>query len=132
MMEASMSINRFFNAHRTWEEWCGMTLGILVLLSPWFTTRPDHSEVVLNALGVGILVFGLAQLEYFALQRWEEAGAFVLGIWLVCSPFIFDYAGADALRSWHFVLGGLVAALALLELWQDWSLSDQELAEHGK
>ena len=127
-----MSINRFFNAHRTWEEWCGMTLGILVLLSPWFTRRPDHSEVIFNAVGVGVLVFCLAQLEYFALQRWEEAGAFVLGIWLICSPFIFDYAGADALRYWHFALGGLVAALALLELWQDWSLSDQELAEHGK
>ena len=56
----------------------------------------------------------------------------MLGIWLIVSPFIFDYAGADPLRSWHFVLGGLVAALAALELWQDWLLSDQELAEHGK
>ena len=77
-----MSINRFFNTHKTWEEWCGMILGIVILLSPWFTTRPDHAEVIVNALGVGILVFGLAQLEYFALQRWEEAGSFVLGIWL--------------------------------------------------
>lgn len=127
-----MSVNRFFSAHRTWEEWCGMMLGIVILLSPWFTRRPDHGEVILNALGVGILVFGLAQLEYFALQRWEEAGALVLGLWLVCSPFVFDYAGADALRYWHVMFGGLVAALAALELWQDWSLSDRELAEHGK
>src|SRR3954463_15024308 len=132
MMEASMSANRFFSAHRTWEEWCGMILGIAILLSPWFTRRPDHGEVILNALGVGILVFGLAQLEYFALQRWEEAGAFVLGLWLICSPFVFDYTGADTLRYWHVVLGGLVAALAVLELWQDWSLSDQQLAEYGK
>jgi SPW repeat len=131
-MEASMSINRFFNTHRTWEEWCGMILGIVILLSPWFTTRPEHGEVIINAMGVGILVFGLAQLEYLALQRWEEAGSFVLGVWLICSPFIFDYAGADPLRYWHFVLGALVAALAALELWQDWMRSDQELAEHGK
>jgi hypothetical protein len=109
-----------------------MTLGIMILLSPWFTTQPDHSEVIVNALVVGILVFGLAQLEYFALQRWEEAGSFVLGIWLICSPFVFDYAGADALRYWHFGLGALVAALAALELWQDWMRSDRELAEHGK
>jgi SPW repeat len=131
-MEASMSINRFFNTHRTWEEWCGMILGIVILLSPWFTTRPEHGEVIINAMGVGILVFGLAQLEYLVLQRWEEAGSFVLGVWLICSPFIFDYAGAEPLRYWHFVLGALVAALAALELWQDWMLSDQELAEHGK
>ena len=127
-----MSVVRFFNTHRTWEEWCGMALGVLILLSPWLSTTPDRSEVVVNALVVGILVFGLAQLEYLSLQRWEEVGAFVLGIWLILSPFVFDYAGADALRYWHFVLGGLVVALAILELWQDWSLSDQELARHGK
>ena len=23
-----MSMTRFFSTHRTWEEWCGMTLGI--------------------------------------------------------------------------------------------------------
>lgn len=127
-----MSINRFFGAHRTWEDWCGMILGILVMLSPWFTKRPDHNEVILNAVGVGILVFCLVQLEYFALQRWEEVGALVLGVWLICSPFTFDYAGADMLRYWHFALGGLIAALALLELWQDWSFSDRELAERGR
>ena len=109
-----------------------MILGIMILLSPWFTTQPAHSEVILNALAVGVLVFGLAQLEYFALQRWEEAGSLVLGIWLICSPFVFDYAGADQLRAWHFVLGALVVGLAALELWQDWALSDQELAERGK
>jgi hypothetical protein len=127
-----MSIVRFFTTHKTWEEWCGMVLGVLIVLSPWFTTQPDHTAVVANALIVGILVFGLSQLEYLSLQRWEEAGAFVLGIWLIVSPFIFDYTGADALRTWHFVLGGLVTALAILQLWQDWLLSDQELAQRGK
>lgn len=127
-----MSVARFFSTHRTWEEWCGMVLGVAIVLSPWFTTVPDHSEVVANALIVGILVFGLAQLEYLSLQRWEEAGAFVLGTWLIISPFAFDYAGAETLRSWHFALGGLVVALAVLQLWQDWLRSDQELAQHGK
>ena len=127
-----MSMTRFLSIHRTWEEWCGMALGITVLLSPWFATPPEHGDVVANALIVGILVFGLAQLEYLSLQRWEEAGALVLGLWLIASPFVFDYAGADALRVWHFVLGGLVAVLAALELWQDWPFSDQELAQHGK
>jgi len=127
-----MSMTRFLNIHRTWEDWCGMALGIMILLSPWFAAPPDHGNVVANALIVGILVFGLAQLEYLSLQRWEEIGAFVLGLWLIASPFVFDYAGADALRVWHFILGGLVVALAVLELWQDWPLSDQELARHGK
>jgi hypothetical protein len=32
---------------------------------------------------------------------------------------------------WHFVLGAIVVLLAAVELWQDWRLSDQELARHG-
>jgi hypothetical protein len=127
-----MSISRFLSIHRTWEEWCGMALGVMILLSPWFGERPDNGAVTVNALLIGILVFGLAQLEYLSLHRWEEAGAFVLGIWLIASPFIFDYGGADTLRAWHFVLGGAVVVLAVLELWQDWMKSDQELASYGK
>lgn len=127
-----MSFSRFFTTHRSWEEWCGMALGVMVVLSPWFTTMPDHGAVVINALIVGILIFGLSQLEYFSLQRWEEAGSFVLGMWLIASPFMFDYKGAEALQTWHYVLGALVAALAVLELWQDWLLSDQDLAQYGK
>ena len=30
--------------------------------------------MILNTFVVGMLVFGLAQLEYVALQRWEEVG----------------------------------------------------------
>jgi hypothetical protein len=29
------------------------------------------------------------------------------------------------------VLGALVVLLAALELWQDWRLSDKDLAQHG-
>jgi hypothetical protein len=127
-----MSIARFFSIHRTWEEWCGMALGAMIVLSPWFGERPDDGAVILNALLVGVLVFGLAQLEYLSLQRWEEAGSFVLGVWLIASPFIFDYGAVDTLRAWHIVLGASVVALAVLELWQDWMLSDQDMAHYGK
>jgi hypothetical protein len=51
---------------------------------------------------------------------------------LIVSPFIFGYAEAGTLRYWHFVLGALVALLAVVELWQDWKLSDEELAQHGQ
>ena len=124
-----MSLRRFFTVHKTWEEWCGMILGIMILLSPWFTKRPEHGVVILNALVVGVLVFLLAQLEYVAAQRWEEAGSVVLGIWLICSPLVLDYAGAELLRYWHFALGALVAALSGLQLWQDRRRRDPELAQ---
>jgi hypothetical protein len=116
-----------------------MLLGVLIALSPWFPTQGGHesvdaerSVVILNAFTVGILVFGLAQLEYVALQRWEEVAEIFVGLWLILSPFMFGYSGDGLLRFWHCSLGGLVVLLAALQLWQDWELSDQDLLKHGQ
>jgi hypothetical protein len=116
-----------------------MLLGVLILLSPWFPTQTSHdivdagrSFVILNTFTVGILVFGLAQLQYVALQRWEEVAAIVAGLWLIASPYVFGYSGDGMLRFWHSSLGGLAVLLAALQLWQDWDLSDHEMAQHGQ
>ena len=131
-----MSNFRFLDTHRTWEDWCGMLLGLMIALSPWFPTEPDHGTdaergfVILNAFAVGILVFGVAQLEYVALQRWEEVAELLAGLWLIASPYVLGYSGTLAI--WHISLGGLVALLAALQLWQDWDLNEQDLARHGQ
>jgi 4-amino-4-deoxy-L-arabinose transferase-like glycosyltransferase len=132
-----MSDFRFFRTHRPWEDWFGMLLGVLIVISPWFPFQPerdvmdaDRSIMILNTFVVGMLVFGLAQLEYVALQRWEEVAEIAIGLWLIASPFIFGYSGDDMLRLWHATLGGIVVLLGALQLWQDWRLSDQELAKH--
>jgi hypothetical protein len=133
-----MSDFRFFNTHRPWEDWLGMLLGVLIMLSPWFPMEQSHAGdagrgfVVLNTFTVGILVFGLAQLQYVALQRWEEVAEIAVGLWLIASPYIFGYSGDGVLRFWHSSLGGLVLLLATLQLWQDWELSDQEMTRHGQ
>jgi hypothetical protein len=133
-----MSDFRFFNTHRTWEDWCGMVLGLLILLSPWFPTETSHElvtpargYVILNTFTVGILLVGLAQLGFIALQRWEEVAEIMLGLWLIASPYVFGYFDDGLLRFWHSSLGGLVVLLAALQLWQDWDLSDQEMLNHG-
>ena len=92
----------------------------------------ERSLIVLNTFTVGLLVFGLAQLEYVALQRWEEVAEILLGLWLIISPYLFGYSGEGMLRFWHTGLGGIVVLLAALQLWQDWDLSEQDLAEHGQ
>ena len=131
-----MSNLRFLDTHRTWEDWCGMLLGLLIVLSPWFPTEPYHGVdgergfVILNAFTIGILIFGLAQLEYVALQRWEEVVERLAGLWLIASPYVLSYSGT--LSIWHVCLGGLVVLLAALQLWQDWDLSEQDLAKHGQ
>ena len=131
-----MSDNRFFGTHRPWEDWLGMLLGVLIMVSPWFPIQVsdvvdvERSHLVLNCFVVGMLVLGLAQLEYVALHRWEEVASIVLGLWLIASPNIFGYSEDQALQLWHILLGGLVAMIGALQLWQDWNLSEQDLAKH--
>jgi len=134
-----MSDFRFFNTHRTWEDWLGMLLGVLIVVSPWFPSQASHevidadrSYVILNTFVVGMLVFGLAQLEYVAPRRWEEVAGILVGLWLIVSPYIFGYHGDGMLRFYHSTLGGLVLLLAALQLWQDWDLSDQDMLRHGQ
>jgi SPW repeat len=134
-----MSDFQYFNTHRTWEDWLGMLFGVLIVLSPWFPTQASHevidadrSYVILNTFAVGIIVFGLGQLEYVALQRWEEVAGILLGLWLIASPYMFGYSGDGMLRFYHSSLGSLVLLLAALQLWQDWDLSDQDMLKHGQ
>jgi len=131
-MEAAMMRIRFFGRHRNWEDWLGMLLGVLIGLSPWFPGQMGTQTMMFNAVVVGALVFVLGELEAADLHRWQEGGEIALGSWLVASPFMFGYSANGTLRFWHFVLGAVVVILAVLELWQDWNLSDEELAEHDK
>jgi len=122
---------RIFGVHRTWEDWVGILLGILIVLSPWFAGHEDNQTVMLNAGVIGVLVLALAAVELVELYRWEETGEIICGLWLIASPYIFGYAGAGVLQYWHFGLGAVVVLLAVMELWQDWKLNDNELARHG-
>ena len=123
---------RFFDAHRSWEDWLGMLLGVLTGLSPWISGQMGSQTMMLNAILVGAIVFVLGEYEAADLHRWQKAGEIALGSWLAASPFIFGYSADGTLRFWHFVLGAVIVILAVLELWQDWNLSDEELAEHDK
>ena len=134
-----MSDFRLLGTHRTWEDWCGMLLGVLIVLSPWFPTQTSHETIdadrsfmVLNTFTIGILVLGLAQLEYVALQRWQEVATILLGLWLIASPAIFNYAQDSLMLFWHALLGVLTVLLGALQLWQDWELSDNDLLKHGQ
>ena len=132
---------RFELPHGNWEDWIGIALGVLIILTPLvaveITLTPlvalesATSVVVFSTVLIGALVLALSAFEIGNLHRWEEVGMFFCGLALIALPFVFGYAGAGNLRIWHFLLGALVSLLASLETWQDWNLSDQDLAKHG-
>jgi hypothetical protein len=123
--EDSMAMQQTFSAHRAWEDWASMGLGLLAVLSPWLAQTPDHQAATVNAMTVGALVIFIGALELQFIRRWEEWCEFALGAWLVISPWVLGYSGLGTLTAMHVILGVLVAALALLELWQDRELLDR-------
>ena len=102
----------------------GLTLGLMIGLSPWFYDEPAVPAVVLNSGLTGLAVLALAQLELVHLRRWEEITQLACGLWLSASPFVFHYAHQNHLRLWHWALGSLLSILALFEIWQGWSRRD--------
>ena len=122
---------RVFNVHYGWEDCASMALGALIVLTSWLVGDGGSQTVAANATIVGILVLALAASEVVDLRRWEESLEAACGLWLIASPFVFGYADAGTLRYWHFVLGIAVVLLAVLELRQDWELSDAELAHRS-
>lgn len=132
-----MSDFGFLNTHRTWEDWCGMLLGALIVVSPWFPIYEEavtagHQTLILNTVVIGLAVFCLSQLEYVALQRWQEVITLMVGLWLVVSPYVLGYSGAGFLRVYHTSLGAVVVLLGVLQLWQDWGASDEDMLKHGR
>ena len=114
-----------------------MLLGALIVASPWFPIQ-DHSPIVerqtmiLNTVAIGLVVFGLSQLEYVALQRWQEVATILVGLWLIVSPYVFGYSGEGFLRIYHTSFGSGSGDPRRAQLWQDWDLSDQDMLKHGQ
>ena len=122
---------RVFNVHCLWEDCLSMGLGVVIVLTSWMVNDVASQTAATNTVIVGILVLALGASEFVDLRRWEESLEAACGLWLIASPFVFGYADAGALRYWHFVLGIAVVLLAVLELRQDWELSDAELSHYS-
>ncbi len=127
-----MVSNPSLRTHPTWLDWLGMGVGILIGFTPWLVVGAMDEAVVLNTVLIGVLVLALSAFELVQLRRWEELAEIACGVWLISLPSIYGYAQSGDLRYWHFGLGGLVIALAVIELWHDWRATDEGLARHGQ
>ncbi len=107
--------HNWFTEHRGWEDFCSALFGGLIILSP--VIDGTNTMITANAGIFGVLIVGLALVEFMSLQRWEEVLELACGGWIMASPFVMQY-GND-LGMIHLILGGGVVILALFELWQD-------------
>lgn len=109
---------KFLRRHRTYEDWLGITLGIVIALAPWITNETSNHSVIVNAAVVGIAIMTFAELDLVHFRRWAEIGQLICGVWIAASALVFGYAASGTLRYWHVLAGLLVALLGSLEIWQ--------------
>lgn len=105
--------------HWLWEDAASMSMGVLIIVSPWLTQVPASPAIVINAVIVGLLILGLAGIESAAPAAPEEWLELVCGLWIASSPWLFGYAGNAQFAILQVASGLAVVALALLELKQD-------------
>lgn len=102
--------------HRRWEDFAAIALGALIVASPFIAGFEGMTTMFVTTIVAGGLVMAIGLMELATHRMSEEAVALACGVWMIASPYVFNYAGD--LRAWHMGLGALVALLALLELWQ--------------
>jgi hypothetical protein len=103
--------------HNAWQDRVMLMLGVVIFLSSMFFPVTAGLVAPFTTMLVGGLIALLGAMELVYLRHWEEFMAFLAGLWMIASPFAFDYA--DPLRHLHIALGIIVALLAAIEIWQD-------------
>jgi hypothetical protein len=118
-MEAAMNTITSPAHHAEWEDWLTMGLAFLIAMSPWIAGEPHTVTSDINAVLIGLLIFAIAAIEITELRRWEEWLNLAAGVWTMVAPWALGYSDHSTLMMLQLAFGGLVALLALLELWQD-------------
>jgi len=90
-----------------------LSLGIVLFLGPWiFGFVSDVASE--NAWVSGALVSLVATAAIVASDAREERINLILGLWVAGSPWLLRF---HAEMHIHFIVGVMVAALALVEMW---------------
>jgi hypothetical protein len=121
--------NASLEVHDTWQEAVGIALGLIASLSPFLAG--ETNPMILNATtAAGALVLVLSAVKLLSLNRYEEFAILLCGLWLCAGPTVLGYAGTP-LGLMHWLAGPVIVAMSVLEIWQDWRLTDDELERHG-
>ncbi|MDD5249534.1 MAG: SPW repeat protein [Rhodocyclaceae bacterium] len=102
-----------------WQDPVNLVLGLWMLISPWVLGYQAESAAQSNAVIVGVVIAILAALELFQVTAWEEWVNFVLGIWLLISPWVLRFSTMTTPMANAVIIGIAVAVLAIWALGTD-------------
>src|SRR5215470_5610040 len=87
-----------------------LILGVVLVLTPWIFSYPGGLESQ-NAIVSGVVIAVLSIAALAAFTVWEEWLNLIVGLWLIVSPWVLQFAGTAAMYV-AVVIGALVALLA--------------------
>jgi hypothetical protein len=90
-------------------------LSVLLFVSPWLFAYA-HGSAATEDWSMAILVSACSFAALVIFREWEEWINFVLGVWILASPWVLGFQDTAAMKV-NLVVGGLIAYLAILELW---------------
>ncbi|MGD9880507.1 MAG: SPW repeat protein [Reyranella sp.] len=107
-----------------------LVLAVVLGVTPWVLEFTTNEVMAANAW-ISALAIAVVAIE--ALTRtaeWEEWINLVLGLWVAVSPWVLNFAGHEAARWTHVVIGLIVAALAGVTLWHTHQTPPHAAAGH--
>lgn len=116
--EMVLQMNR---AH--WQDCVSFTAGLWLLLAPLafridWPAELDLPHIALNSLVSGLSAVILALLEMLIFLRWLELLIMLLGIWVICAPWMLGFYLVPAALAQSLVCGSVLALMGGLSLLQ--------------
>src|ERR1039458_9661440 len=99
-----------------WQDWTIVILGCWLAVSPWQLGYTLNEAATTNACGLAavLILFNLISACRLA-DKGQEIFNILLGIWLICSPYVFSFA-ADKEAAINALAGGVI--VVTLAVWQ--------------
>lgn len=109
-----------------WQDWMNFVLGLWLFVSPWVLGFARLEAAAWNCWLVGVVVAAVSVSALIQFARWEEWINAAAGLWLLVSPWLLAFAGAnEAAALWNHVLVGL--AVAVLALWDGFAHREERV-----
>ena len=100
-----------------------LLLALFLFVTPWlFAYANEEVKIDLWVSSAAIVVLSFAALIAFSyLEEWLN---FLIGLWLVVSPWVLGFAHTRAMH-YSIGIGAVVAFLAALEMWLVYDASSE-------
>jgi hypothetical protein len=101
-----------------WQDWTNVLLGCWLVVSPWQMGYLLDEAGTTNACGLGavLIVFNLISVCRLV-DEGQEIFNILLGIWLICSPYVLGFATDREPAINALAAGVMVVALSVWQIY---------------